>query len=76
MTIALQSTGYHYAVSAILKSPQGVYRVKLARAGQLDHLDGGRVLDTQAAGQVGRSVGAVSTTKSNDIRDKAIFGHI
>jgi hypothetical protein len=59
MAVTGQSANRHHAVGAILESLQGHEDVELAGTGQLDDLDGGRVLEAQTAGEIGSSVGAV-----------------
>ena len=48
---------------------------KLAGTGQLDHLNGYRVIEPQATGQIGGGVSTVTATKGQNVRFKSIFGH-
>jgi len=45
MAVTGQSTGYHYAVGAIVKSPQDVQNIHPSTAEDLDNLDRRRVLN-------------------------------
>jgi hypothetical protein len=67
MTITLQSTGDQYTVSAVLKGPKGIQYIEPTGARQLDHLDGRRVVETKAAGQVSSRISAVTATEGNNV---------
>ena len=59
MTVAGQSTRHHYAVGAALESMQYMFDVDAAGALYFDDLYRRRVLDAQAAGEIGGIVGAM-----------------
>jgi len=75
MAVALQSPGHDHAIHAALEGVQDLGDLHAARAGHLDDAHAGRVLDAQAAGQVGRGVSAVLAGKGQDCGFELVSGH-
>jgi hypothetical protein len=75
MAIALQSTGHHYTVSTVLKSPKYIQDVQFAGAWQLDNLDGWWIVQAHRTGEVGCSISAIVATKGDDFRTEFLRGH-
>jgi hypothetical protein len=67
MAVAGQSPGRHNPVDASLEGVQHLDDVEPAGAGHLDDSEGGRVLHSQRAGQISRSIGAMATAKSHNL---------
>jgi len=74
MTVAGHSTRNHYAVGAAFESMEHVFDIYTPGALHFDDFYRRRVLNTQAAGEIGSVVGAVAAAKSDDLRLE--FGHI
>lgn len=74
MTVAGHSTRHHYAVGAAFKSMKQVFDVYTPSTLYFDDFYRRRVLNAQAAGEIGSVVGAVAAAKCDDLRFE--FGHI
>ena len=68
MAAALQAAGHDHAVDAPLERGQDVVHFQLARAGQPQHTDIARILQTHRPGQIRRGVGAVVAAEGQDQR--------
>ena len=66
VAVAVQASGHVNAVGALFKGLQDVDRVHLARTGNPDDLDVGRIAEPLAAGHVRRGIRAVVATKRHD----------
>jgi len=74
MTVAFQSTGDHYTVSAILESSQNIQGIQLAGTGQFDDFDGRRIFQPHRTSQVCGSISTVVAAKGDDI-GSVLVGH-
>lgn len=67
MTVSRQSTGDEDPVDTFLKGAQQDQLLNPSGAGHQNHLDRGRILQTQTAGEVRRGIGTVFTAVGRDL---------